>query len=311
MQAALPLSAGIVAVLLLVSHPSAQTRITWSEPVNLGAPINSGFQENRGAMSRDGLALYFASTRPCGIGDTTPDTNIWVARRNTTSAPWQVECLRINAEGFFDSAPELSLDGQWLYFISDRPGSTGPQRDVWVSRRRDLSNDQAWGDPVNIGPPVNTNAPEISSSYFTIREARYFRMLPKQKLFFGRPTGGDFDLWEVNMLDDLPHGMARRVGELSTTEFWESGPSVSPDGLELFFHRSVPNGPFDIYFSHRREPDLPWSQPVNLGPPISLPTSSDAAPTRSADGQVLVFESNRSGGLGGVDLWMSTRQEVR
>lgn len=289
--------------------PSAQSRPpAWSEPVNLGAPINSAFQDTRVALSRDGLSLYFASTRPCGSGDTVLDSNIWVARRASVSTAWEVQCLRINVDGFLDSAPDLSADGRWLFFVSDRPGSTSIQRDIWVSRRRDVRDDNAWEEPTNVGPPVNTNAPEIGSSFFVIREARYFRLLPKQKMMFGRPTSGDFDIWEVNMLDDLPFGEARRVAELSTTDFWESGPSVSPDGLEVFFHRSQPNGPFDIYMSTRREPDQRWSTPIALGSPINLSTTSDASPVRSADGTVLFFESNRPGGLGNADIWMATRE---
>jgi hypothetical protein len=312
MRLALGTLTTFIALSIFMSSPAAQLRApTWSEPVNLGAPINGPFQDNRAALSRDGLSLYFGSTRPCGIGDTVLDANLWVGRRGSPSAPWQVECLRINVDGYFDNAPDLSLDGRWLYFVSDRPGSTGIQRDIWVSRRRDVHDDQGWSEPVNLGPPVNTNAPEIASSYFTMREARYLRMLAKQKLMFGRPTSGDFDIWEVNMLDDLPFGSAKRVEELSTTEFWESGASVSPDGLELFFHRSVPNGPFDIYVSTRREPDLPWSAPVEVGPPVSMPSSSDSAPTRSPDGKVLFFESNRPGGLGNLDIWMSTREGDR
>ena len=157
---------------------------------------------------------------------------------------------------------------------------------------------------MNLGPPVNTNAPEIGPSYFVIREARYLRMLPKQKLMFGRPTSGNFDIWEVNMLDDLAFGSAERVADLSTDEFWESGPSVSPDGLEIFFHRSPPNGPFDIYFSTRREPDRPWSPPVSLGTPVNMPATSDAAPgsIRRRDGALLRFESpGRAWRLGYLD----------
>lgn len=307
---------GVLATLLgllgLPPQPSAQSGVSsWSEPVNLGPPINSPFQENRVAVSTDGLSLYFSSNRPCGEGDITLDLNLWAARRSASGMPWQIECLKISVDGYLDSAPDLSPDGHWLYFVSDRPGSTSIQRDIWVSRRGDVRDDQGWGAPSNLGPPVNTNAPEIGSSYFVTREARYLRLLPKQKLMFGRPTSGNFDIWEVNMLDDLPFGSAKRVDELSTDEFWESGPSVSPDGLEVFFHRSVPNGPFDIYVSTRSEPDLPWSTPVNLGVPVNTPATSDAGPTRSLDGKLLYFESNRPGGLGNSDIWVSTRNGGR
>lgn len=307
---------GTVAALLVFVVPLSRLfaqsgGASWSEPMNLGAPINSAFQENTPSISSDGLSLYFSSNRPCGEGDTVLDANVWAARRSAGDMPWQIQCLRINADGYIDSAPDLSPDGFWLYFVSDRPGSTGIQRDIWVSRRADVRDDQGWSAPRNLNTPVNTNAPEIGSSYFVTREARYFRLLPKQKLMFGRPTSGNFDIWEVNMLDDLPFGDASRVDELSTQEFWESGPSVSPDGLEVFFHRSVPNGPFDIYISTRREPDLPWSTPVNLGVPVNTPTTSDAGPSRSLDGKMLYFESNRPGGFGGSDIWVSTREGGR
>jgi hypothetical protein len=224
---------------------------------------------------------------------------------------WQVECLRINVNGFLDSAPDLTPDGRWLYFSSDRPGSTGTQRDIWVSRREDPRDDQGWSPPVNLGPPVNTNAPEQGPAYFVTREARYFRLLPKQKLMFVRPTSGNFDIWEVNMLDDLPFGEAKRVDEFDTDGFWESGPSISQDGLEAFFQRSVPNGPFDIFFSTRREADLPWSAPVNLGTPVNTPDSSDSGASRTSDGMLLYFDSTRGGGLGGSDIWLSTRAGAR
>jgi WD40-like Beta Propeller Repeat len=302
--------AATLVLVMLFSESAAQSRApSWSDPVNLGTAINSEFQESTPSISMDGLSLYFGSTRPCGEGDAVLDANLWVARRSAPGMPWQVQCLRINADRFIDSAPDLSPDSHWLYFVSDRPGSTGTQRDIWASSRQELGNDQAWSEPANVGAPVNTNAPEIGSSYFVIRESRYLRLLPKQKLMFGRPTAGDFDIWEVNMLDDLPFGSARRVDELSAEGFWESGPSVSANGLEMYFHRSVPNGPFDIYFSTRREPDLPWSTPVSLGAPVNMPSTSDAAPSASSDERFLYFESNRSGGLGGTDIWVSMRAD--
>jgi Tol biopolymer transport system component len=211
---------------------------------------------------------------------------------------------------FLDGAPDLTPDGRWLYFSSDRPGSTGTQRDIWVSRREDLRDDQGWNAPVNVRPPVNTNAPEQGPSYFVTREARYFHLLPKQKLMFVRPTNTNFDIWEVDMLDDLPIGEARRVAEFDTDDSWESGPSVSPDGLEAFFQRSVPNGPFDIFFSARPDAGRPWSAPLNVGAPINT-AESDSSATRTLDGTLLYFDSTRAGGLGGSDIWVSSQSGSR
>ena len=44
------------------------------------------------------------------------DANLWVAHRSAVTMPWQAECLRINVDGYIDSAPDLSPDGHWLYF---------------------------------------------------------------------------------------------------------------------------------------------------------------------------------------------------
>ena len=52
-----------------------------------------------------------------------------------------------------------------------------------------------------------------------------------------------------------------------------------------------------------------WSAPVNLGPAINS-ASSDQGPAISKDGLSLYFTSNRSGGLGGFDMYVSQRTSV-
>lgn len=52
-----------------------------------------------------------------------------------------------------------------------------------------------------------------------------------------------------------------------------------------------------------------WSAPVNLGPVINS-ASSDQGPAISKDGLTLYFHSNRPGGLGGFDMWVSQRASV-
>ena len=40
----------------------------WSEPINMGPIINTGYEESSPAISKDGLALYFQSNRAGGVG---------------------------------------------------------------------------------------------------------------------------------------------------------------------------------------------------------------------------------------------------
>jgi hypothetical protein len=49
-----------------------------------------------------------------------------------------------------------------------------------------------------------------------------------------------------------------------------------------------------------------WSEPVSLGPVVNS-ASRELGPELSPDGLSLVFGSDRAGGLGGIDLWVSRR----
>lgn len=52
--------------------------------------------------------------------------------------------------------PAFSEDGRTLYFASDRPGGSGGS-DIWMS----IDNGAGWGQPVNLGPAVNTAGNEL------------------------------------------------------------------------------------------------------------------------------------------------------
>lgn len=75
----------------------------------------------------------------------------------------------INLAGFSSSHPVLSMDGDVLYFVSDRPGGLG-QTDLWYSEKQ---ADSTWGKPVNCGPRINTVAAETFPT-FNEEGALYF-----------------------------------------------------------------------------------------------------------------------------------------
>ena len=54
---------------------------------------------------------------------------------------------------------------------------------------------------------------------------------------------------------------------------------------------------------------LVWTEPISPGPDVNT-SGYEAAPALSADGLILVFESDRANGHGRVDLWIATRPSV-
>jgi WD40 repeat protein len=105
---ALAFALALLFVPLLLSRPIAAPDYSpWSEPVNLGATINSSFADGGPALSKDGLSLYFGSDRPGGFGG----FDLWVSQRATVEAPWgpPVNLVVINTADI-ENVPSLSRD---------------------------------------------------------------------------------------------------------------------------------------------------------------------------------------------------------
>jgi Tol biopolymer transport system component len=85
-------------------------------------------------------------------------------------------------------------------------------------------------------------------------------------------------------------------------------PCISADGLELYFCSGRPGGQggSDLYMSTRPTKNDPWGQAVNLGPKVNS-SNNDGVPVISPDGLELYFTSDRPGGYGGWDLYVSKR----
>jgi formylglycine-generating enzyme required for sulfatase activity/serine/threonine protein kinase len=109
-------------------------------PTNLGRLVNSPALEADPCLSADGTVLLFASTRE------SPNTNsdLWLCTRPdaTSSFGPPVPLGPIINTGEIESGPDLSRDGQTLFFYSHRSGGHG-QADLWSSRRvRKTTGDQ-------------------------------------------------------------------------------------------------------------------------------------------------------------------------
>jgi len=189
----------------------------------------------------------------------------------------------------------FSGDGLELYFASDRPGGLGIG-DIWVATREGL--DAPWGEPINLGAPVNNAQSQIEPAISPDGLELYFGHWTDWDIRVSRRPSKDAP-WSSPELLGPPVGLG---GETCV--------KFSADGLSLYFasKRSGGYGNLDIWVSTRATTADPWGEPVNLGPNVNTP-ADDSAPSISSDGRVLFFISSRPGSYhpAGYDIWMTTR----
>jgi hypothetical protein len=87
----------------------------------------------------------------------------------------------------------------------------------------------------------------------------------------------------------------------------DSEPSITADGLEIFFHSNrTGRAGIDMYSSVRNSVLEPWSEPKQLGTVVNT-AANDGLGAISPDGETLFFTSTRDGGLGSNDIYVTTR----
>jgi Tol biopolymer transport system component len=285
-------------ILGLQAHSFANSE--WSAPVNVGAPINSSAREDNASLSPDELSLYYTSDRADGLGV----RDIWVSRRACVGCPWETPVnlgSPVNGPGT-ETGPRLSIDGHLFFFQSDRPGGQG-STDIYMTRRDNPQDDFSWGDLVHLSTDVNTAVADNAADYLQSAEDG------SANLYFNRGSGDAQDLYAAAVTrDGQTLGPAVVISELSDPTAQDQHASVRKDGREIFFASSRVGGVggLDLWTSTRHSVHEPWSSPVNLGPVVNTGVA-DQQPSLSSNGRTLLFASNRPGGLGGSDLWMSTR----
>jgi len=284
----------IAIILAFVTNVSVTNAdYTFGTPTNLGPTVNSSYADPNPSISADGLELYFESYRSGGYGS----GDLYVSTRNTTQDPWGVPVNlgpTINTSRY-DGTPCISADGLTLYFGNEGDG-------IMVARR--AASSDGWGPPTPAA---------LSSTFNLVGTDGVFTSLSSDglHLYFSehslpRPGGfGGADLWvsERSSASDM-WSQPRNLGSTVNSSAHDRYPSISADGLSLFFgsYRSGGYGHQDIWVATRAGEDEDWGTPVNLGPMVNT-SANDGGPSISVDGRTLYFYSNRPGGYGSHDIW--------
>ena len=301
---------GVTVLTVLVSSLTAQPEfLDWSAPENLGAVINSSSNEQGPAVSKNRLSLYFSSNRPGGVGL----SDLFVSRRNSVKEPWgtPVNLGQVVNSIADDTSPNISRDGHWLFFMSRRAGSLPNAQgvvgfDIWLSYREHVHDDFSWQPPVHLEPPVNS--PSFDQSPFFVDNDE----VGVPQLFFTRttPATGN-DILVSNLLADGTFGAPIPISELNSP-LSDAGSSIRFDALEVVFFSRRPGGfgNSDLWTATRNTPLDLWSTPVNLGAVVNS-AALDFDPHLDSSREVLYFTSDRPGGSGGQDLYVTTRTKAK
>jgi Tol biopolymer transport system component len=201
----------------------------WGPPENLGSVVNSKSTDAATCISHDALELYFNSDRPGGYGN----FDLYVTRRATCNSSWgdpENLGLTVNTRDL-EAFPWVSSDGSELYFMSARPGGYGTF-DFYVSRRATVQD--SWGDPVNLGPVVNSSYSETCPCLSADGLRLFF-----QDYFTPRPGGyGGGDIWMTRRANrSEPWGAPVNLGSKINGPFFDHRPCLAPDGSTLYFNR--------------------------------------------------------------------------
>jgi Tol biopolymer transport system component len=200
---------------------------------------------------------------------------------------------------FNDGCPIQSPDGLRLYIASNRPGGLGGQ-DIWVATRE--TTDGRWGAPQNLGAPINSAANDFCPT--PLRGNRLLFVSERG----GPGTCGSGDIYLARLNPAQGWGEPENLGCQVNSTAGEAGPSYfeTASGAQLYFS-STRAGDSSIYVSSQLA-DGSFGVAV---PVASLNTASDDfRPNVRKDGLEVVFDSSRPGGLGGQDIWSSTRDSV-
>lgn len=197
--------------------------------------------------------------------------------------------------------PVVAPDGSRLYFgRSNHPSSAGGRKDradAWVAS---ATAADMYGNVQRLGSLLNSPQSDIAVG-FTPEGDKLYIMRNDSESGHKKSPG-------LYLVAADGSGTPTPV---SVDYFFNKAKhqdiTLSPDGkvMLLSLESYSTYGLEDLYVSFRKS-DGQWSEPVNLGPEVNTPMQEMSA-FLAADGRTLYFTSNRKGGMGSMDIWVSTR----
>ena len=212
--------------------------------------------------------------------------------------PFQPENMgkQINSK-WEEYLPSISADGS--YFVFTR---RGPHQENIVSEDFFASTlkDGEWSVAETLGQTLNSFGNEGAQCLSSDGKILFFTACDREDGF------GRCDIY-VSFLGAQGWSLAQNIGPSVNSPHWESQPSISPDGKDLYFVSNRPGGQgkMDIWKS-TLTPQGSFGKPINLGKTINT-ADDEMSPFIHTDNQTLYFASKGHVGMGDFDLFLSRR----
>jgi len=214
---------------------------------------------------------------------------------------------RINTE-LPELRPTISADGNLLFFIcQNHPENTKynevpNSQDIWFSEK---DSSGKWSTAVHLGYPLNTY-------YYNA----VFWISPDNNRILIRNAfvNGDYSGNGVSVCYLKEDGYWSKPDMLYIKNYAkydrgrQNGAVMANNAQTLLFYMTEESGGQnnDLYVSFLL-PDDTWTEPKSLGKKINLKNYNETTPYLAPDGVTLYFSSNRPGGIGHNDIWMTKR----
>ncbi len=217
---------------------------------NGGKAGNFNTSDNEGMTSlvRDGRRLFFTA---CGRPAVEGTCDIWEGNLGDGYIFDLRPLAGAANSNKWESQASASCDGSMLFFASNREGGLGGT-DIWMSKK---NAENRWGEPVNLGPNVNTPGDEEAPFITNDGQVLYFSST-------GHLGMGEQDIFMSRTQANGEWGFAINLGPPVNSAFRELGFFLSADGKLGYFasNRSGGFGGMDIY--RFEVPQALYSEPI-------------------------------------------------
>lgn len=190
-------------------------------------------------------------------------------------------------------APYISFDGNALLFVANS-GQDGALTTSYTSRETD------WTVPTELPKYLLTRLNYLKGYALSADGKRLYFTCAKS------PVIGGYDIFTSELKNGTwtqPENLMLPINSKTN----DGCPSFTPDGSTLYFMRcdKMDQNKADRckLFRAKKKSNGQWEEPVAL--PDNINTGNAQTPRIMADGETLIFSSNKAGGKGGMDLYLT------